>query len=50
MDRPIYVYLQQVEDAIQFAQGSQTMFTPAQMVQTSYHTLNKTGIYSLALK
>ena len=48
--RPIDVYFQQVEDAIQFAQDRKTPFTPAQIVHTEYHTVNKTELYSLALK
>ena len=50
MDLPIDVYLLQVEDAIQFAQEGKTPFTPAQIVQTEYHAVNKTGLYYLALK
>ena len=50
MDRPIDVYLQWAEDAIQFAQDRKTPFTLAQLLQTAYHAVNKTGIYSLTLK
>ena len=50
LDRPIDIYFQRVEDAIQFTQDGKTPFIPAQIVQTSYHTINKTGLYSLALK
>ena len=41
VDRLIGVYLQRVEDAIQFAQDRKTPFTPAQIVQTAYHAVNK---------
>ena len=47
---PIDVYFQRVEDVIQFSQDRKTPFTPAQIVQTTYHAANKTGFYSLALK
>ena len=50
MDRPIDVYFKQVEDVIQFSPYGNTPFTPAQIVQTAYHAVNKTGLYSLALK
>ena len=50
MDRLIDVYLQRVEDSIQFAQDGKTPFTPAQIVHMEYHAVNKTGIYSFALK
>ena len=43
VDRPIDVYLQQVEDAIQFSQDRNTPFTPAQIVQTAYHAVKKKG-------
>ena len=35
---------------IQFAQYGKTPFTPAQIVQTAYHAVNKTGLYYLTLK
>ena len=47
---PIYVYFQQVEGAIKFAQDINTTFTPAQIVHTSYDAVNKTSLYSQALK
>ena len=50
MGRLIYVYFQRVEDAIQFEQDGKTPFTPAQIVQTAYHAVNKIGLYYLALK
>ena len=50
MDCPIDIYFQRVEDTIQFAQDGKMLFTPAQIVQTAYDAVNKTGIYSLALK
>ena len=34
-DRPIDVYFQRVEDAIQFSQDGKAPFTPAQIVQTA---------------
>ena len=49
-DLQIYVYLQRVEDAIQFLQDWKTPFTPSHIVQTSYYAVNKTGLYYLALK
>ena len=50
VDRPINVYFQLLEDVIQFAQDGKTSFTPAQIVHTEYHAVNKIGLYSLVLK
>ena len=50
LDLPIDVYLQQVKYAIKFAQDGKTPFNQSQMVQTAYHAVNKTGIYSQAFK
>ena len=50
VDHPIVVYFQRVEDATQFAQDGKTLFTPSEIVQTAYHAVNKTGIYSIELK
>ena len=50
MDCLIDVYLHWVEDGIQFSQDRKTPFKPAQIVQTEYHAVKKTGIYSLSLK
>ena len=50
VDCPIYVYFQQVEDEIQFAQGGETPFTPAQILRTGNYAVNKKRIYSLSLK
>ena len=50
MDLPIGVYFQKVGDAIQFEQDGKTPFTPAQIMHIAYHAINKTGLYSLALK
>ena len=47
---PIEIYFQQVEDTNQFSQDSKTSFSPAHIVQAEYHAVNKTGLYSLALK
>ena len=44
VDLPIGVYFQWVEDAIQFSKDGKTSFTPAQIVHTEYHAVNKTGI------
>ena len=35
---------------IKFTKNNETPFNPAQIVQTAYHAVNKTGLYSLALK
>ena len=45
VDRPIDLYLQRLEDAIQFSQDGKTLFTPEKIVQTAYHAVNKTGLY-----
>ena len=50
VDRPIGVYFQQVEDAIQFTQDRKTPFTPTRIVQTAYHAVNKKVLYSQDLK
>ena len=50
VDRPIDVYLQQVEDAIRLTQDGKTPSTPTKIVQTEYHSFNKTGLYYRALK
>ena len=50
VDRPINTCFQGVDDAIQFTQERKSSFNPAQIVQTAYHAVNKTGIYSLSLK
>ena len=50
VDRPIDVYFQRVEDVIQFSQDGKKLFTPAKIVHTAYHFVNKTGLYSLELK
>ena len=50
MDLQIYVYLQRVEDAIQFAQDRKTPLTLSKIVQTAHHSINKTGLYTLELK
>ena len=47
---PIDVYLQKVEDAIQFVRYRKTLFTPAHILQTAYHAVNKIGLYYRALK
>ena len=47
IDCQIDVYLQQVEGSIQFAQHGKMPFTPSHILQTAYHAVNKTGIYSL---
>ena len=46
----IDVYLQQVEDGIQFAQDGKMPFAPSQIVQTAYRVINNIGMYSLPLK
>ena len=43
-------YLQQVKEAIKFAQDKKTPFKPEQIDPTAYRTINKKGLYSLALK
>ena len=50
VDCPIDVYFQWVEDAIHFAQDGKMPFTPAKIVQTAYHAVNKTGLYSLEIE
>ena len=50
VDLTIDIYLQQVEDIIQFSQDGKTPFTSAQTAQTSYHAIKNTGIYSLVFK
>ena len=50
VDCRIDVYFQRVEDAIQFALNGKTPFTLAQILQTEYHGVKKTGLNSLALK
>ena len=47
---PIDIYFKQVEDTIQFSQDGKTPFTKVQIVQTAYHAINKTGLYSIALR
>ena len=49
VDRPINLYFQQVENSIQFVHYSKTPLTPAHIVQTAYHAVNKKCLYSLAL-
>ena len=44
IDRPIDVYLQRVEDVIQFSMDRNMLFTSAQIVQMAYHVINKTGL------
>ena len=48
--RPITIYFQWVKYEIQFTQDRKTLFTLAQMLQAEYHAVNKTGLYSQALK
>ena len=43
VDRPIGVYFQQVEDAIQFAQDRKTPFTPSKMVRRHIIPSTKQG-------
>ena len=50
VDCPIDVYFQQVEDTIQIAQDGKKPFAQEQIVQTAYHSVNKTGLCSLTLK
>ena len=50
VDRMIDVYFQQVEDEIQLSQDEKAPFNPAPIMQAAYHAVNKTGLYSLALK
>ena len=50
LDRPIDVYSQWAEEAIQLSQDGKMTLTPVQIFQTAYHAINKTGLYSLALK
>ena len=48
--RPIKVYFQRVFDTMNFAQDGKMLLTPAQIFEMEYNAVNKTGIYSLALK
>ena len=50
VDQPIDIYFQQVKDTKQFDQYRKTQFTLVQIVQTEYHAVNKTCIYSQALE
>ena len=50
VDRHIDVYFQHMGYTIQFAQYGKTPFTSNRISQAAYHTVNKTGLYSLDLK
>jgi hypothetical protein len=44
--RPIDIYFQTIDDCVQFATDGQVPFTANQIVQTSYHTVSKSGLYN----
>ena len=48
--RPIDVFFQRINDAVQYADDGKNPFTAKQILQTAFHSVNATGLYREACK
>ena len=48
--RPIDVFFQHTDDAVQYADDGKNTFTAKQILQTEFHSVNVTGLYREACK
>ena len=48
--RPIDVFFQRIDDAVQHADDGENPFTAKQILQTAFHSVNVTGLYWEACK
>ena len=48
--RPIDVFFQRIDDAVQYADDGENPFTAKQILQTEFHSVNATGLYREACK
>ena len=48
--RPIDVFFQRIDDAVQYADDGKNPFTAKQILQTAFHSVNATCLYQEACK
>ena len=48
--RPIDVFFQRIDDAVQYADDGKIPFTAKKILQTAFHSVNDTGLYWEACK